>query len=308
MKRPEGFDAPGAVREQTRPAAAEKRPVREKPVREPSVREKPVREPKPPRAPRAAQAELRTAARARKQQERRELRRFTQRTRRRRIAWLVGTGVVVLLVALSFGAVYSPLLALRDIRVDGTARLDPTQLVDAIDDQLGVPLALLDDAKLHDELGAFSLIRSYTTEILPPGTLIVHIVERTPVGSIVRGADFDLVDAAGVVISSTTTRTPGVPVIQVADDEVDSVAFRSIAEVLLALPPELLVQVDAIAASTRDDVTLTLTGSTQQVEWGSADDSAQKARVLAALLAIHSGAGAGRYDVSAPGTAVFHRS
>ena len=51
---------------------------------------------------------------------------------------------------------------------------------------------------------------------------------------------------------------------------------------------------------------MTLVGSTQRVEWGSAADSEHKARVLAALLAIHGGSGSGSYDVSAPGTAVFH--
>jgi hypothetical protein len=51
---------------------------------------------------------------------------------------------------------------------------------------------------------------------------------------------------------------------------------------------------------------LTHAGSTPRVEWGSAADSEHKARVLGALLAIHGGAGAGSYDVSAPGTAVFH--
>ncbi len=72
------------------------------------------------------------------------------------------------------------------------------------------------------------------------------------------------------------------------------------------MPDALRVQVEAIGATTRDNVTLTLVGSSQRVEWGSAADSEHKARVLGALLAIHGGSGAGSYDVSAPGTAVFH--
>ena len=42
-------------------------------------------------------------------------------------------------------------------------------------------------------------------------------------------------------------------------------------EVLLALPPDVLARVDAIAATTKDDVTLTLVGSQQRVVWGSAE-------------------------------------
>jgi cell division protein FtsQ len=266
----------------------------------------PRRRPPRPSADRVAEAELKAAERARKRAEKRELRRFTRRTRRRRIAWLTGIGIVVALVGMSIGAVYSPLLALRDIRVDGTTSLDPAQIVDAIDGQLGTPLALLDEGKLRDELAAFTLIRSYSTEILPPGTLIVHIVERTPVGVRANGGSFDIVDPAGVVLGTVPQRPEGLPLLQLGDADADSAAGRSVAEVLLAMPDSLRVQVDTIAATTRDDVTLTLVGSPQRVEWGSAADSEHKARVLAALLAIHGGSGAGSYDVSAPGTAVFH--
>ncbi|PZQ92103.1 MAG: hypothetical protein DI534_01700 [Leifsonia xyli] len=249
---------------------------------------------------------MRAAERARRRAERHELRRFTRRSRRRRIAWLTGIGVVALLVGMSFAAVYSPLLSLREIRVEGTSTLDPAQLVSAIDGQLGTPLALLDEGELRDQLSSFTLIRSYSTEILPPGTLIVHIVERSPIGAIVSGGGFDVVDAAGVVLSNSPERPAGLPLISVAESDVGSAAYRSIAEVLLAMPASLRSQLDSIAATTRDDVTLTLAGSAQRVEWGSADDSDRKARVLAALLAIHGGSGAGVYDVSAPGSAVFH--
>ena len=66
--------------------------------------------------------------------------------------------------------------------------------------------------------------------------------------------------------------------------------------VLLALPAELLARVDSVTATTRDDVTLVLTGVGQAVRWGSAEDAALKAQVLAALLTRP----ASVYDVSAP--------
>jgi cell division protein FtsQ len=323
VKRPEGFDAPPAEPDAA-PARAPKRVAAERAPRtatpskaaNPTTPARPAKSAKPARPPRArpqhpsadrlAAAELKAAERARRRAEKRELRRFTRRTRRRRIAWLTGLGVLAALVGMSIAAVYSPLLALREIRVDGTSSLDPAQIVDAIDGQLDTPLALLDEERLREELSAFTLIRSYSTEILPPGTLIVHIVERTPIGVRVNGASFDIVDPAGVVLGTVPQRPEGLPLIQLGEADADSAAGRSIAEVLLAMPASLRVQIDAITATTRDNVTLTLVGSTQRVEWGSAADSEHKARVLAALLAIHGGAGAGSYDVSAPGTAVFH--
>ena len=233
------------------------------------------------------------------------MRRFTRRVRRRRIGWAVAGGVTAFVVGLVLVAVYSPILALREIQVEGTSSLDPAAIATAIDGQMGVPLALLDEDRIERELGEIPLIRSYSTELLPPGTLIVRISERQPVGAVVVGGGFNLVDPAGVTVSSSPERPAGYPEIRVADIAVDAPAFASVAEVLLALPAELRAQVDTITATTRDDVTFVLAGSTQRVEWGSADSSDHKARVLAAMLAIHGGSGPGLYDVSAPGTAVF---
>jgi len=203
-------------------------------------------------------------------------------------------------------AVFSPLLALRTITVDGTSRLNAATLEKAVDAQLGTPLALLDYGRITRDLAPFSLIRSYATEIVPPDTLVIHVVERTPIG-VIQGVDsFDLVDPAGVTVETSKTRPAGYPLIQLGSGRVNGPGYASMAQVLLALPPAVLTKVDTITAQTHDDVTLTLSGSNQRVVWGSSDDSDAKARVLADLIALHAGSGAGEYDVSAPGTAVFH--
>ena len=211
----------------------------------------------------------------------------------------------MLLTGVMLVAVFSPVLALREIRIDGTSRLDPVTLQSAVDGQLGTPLALLDDDRITRELGAFPLIRSYTTEVLPPGTLAIHIVERQPIGVVAHGAKFDLVDPAGIVVESTTARPEGVALIQLGGAEVGDKLFLSMTEVLLSLPPDVLGRVDSITATTKDDVTLALVGSNQRVVWGSAERSLTKGTELAWLIAIHGGSGAGEYDVSAPGSAVF---
>ena len=96
-------------------------------------------------------------------------------------------GVLVTLAALVVTAVYSPILALRTITVDGTSRVSAEQVTAAVDEQIGTPLALIDYGKITNQLGAFPLIRSYVTETIPPSTLIIHVVERTPVGAILVG-------------------------------------------------------------------------------------------------------------------------
>lgn len=204
-------------------------------------------------------------------------------------------------------AVFSPLLALRTITIDGTSRLDTVKLHKAVDGQLGTPLALLDYGRLTRELASFSLIRSYVTEVVPPGTLVIHVVERAPVGAISTPAGFELVDPAGVVVDTSTTRPDGYPLVQLGTGKIAGPGFASMTQVLLALPSSVLTKVDTITALTHDDVTLTLAGSGQRVVWGSSDGSGAKARVLSALIALNGAGGAGEYDVSAPGTAVFHQ-
>lgn len=238
--------------------------------------------------------------------ERAEVRRFTRRARNRRLTIAVVAGVLATLVGLVLLAVYSPILALRTITVDGTSRIDATEVQTAVSGQLGTPLALIDFGAVTRELTAFPLIRSYVTEIVPPDTLLIHITERAPVGSIQNGATFELIDPAGIVLQQSTERIPGVPLLDLAGSDTKSPAFASMVEVLLALPPELLAQVDRVSAKTQDDVSLVLTGVGQGVDWGSAEHSQRKAALLAALIAKTDPAQPGVFDVSAPSNGIFH--
>ena len=253
---------------------------------------------------RDARRELARAARERRRFERGEVKRFTRRSRSRRRIWISLSLVLAVLVAVLAVAIYSPLLALRTVSVDGTARVDAQAVVTAVDSQLGTPLALIDYDEITDELAKFPLIRSYVTEMVPPDTLVIHVVERAPVAAIVNGANFELVDPAGIVVQSSSTRPDGVPIISIGDQDAKSAAFASVVEVLLALPPELLAQVDTISATTQDNVTFALRGVGQTVVWGSSENSAYKARVLAAMVAHEDAAAKLEYDVSAPGSVV----
>lgn len=319
MKRPEGVAVPGGTKSPTTPDKASKKAVTASDARKsdtpdrmqaPPAKVAPLTRPAPD-VGRDKQALLSSSARAlarqRRRYERLEVKRFTRRARRRRTGWFVAVLLVLAVGGLVVVAVFSPLLALRTITVDGTSRLNAAALEKAVDGQLGTPLALLNYDTITRDLASFRLIRSYSTEVVPPDTLMIHIVERTPIGAI-QGADsFDLVDPAGVTVESSKTRPSGYPLIQLGDGKLDGPGFASMAQVLLALPPAVLTKVDTITAQTHDDVTLSLSGSNQRVVWGSSEDSDAKARVLADLIALHTGSGAGEYDVSAPGTAVFHQ-
>lgn len=231
------------------------------------------------------------------------MRRFTERRRRARAAWLVALAMVGSLAGVVALGAFSPLFALRDIQVEGASRVPVEQIVGVVDDQVGTPLPLLDFSRIEQGLGTLPLIQSYVTESRPPGTLVVRVVERTPVGVLQRGGAFELVDSAGVVVESSAERIAGYPIIATADGDVTGVPFTAAAAVLVALPAELVAQVDSVTASTVDDVSLTLV-SGQRVVWGGADDSAQKAVHLARLLA-QAPTAVTEYDVSSPGVGII---
>lgn len=256
---------------------------------------------------RQADRRARAAARAARRAERAEVRRFTRRSRRRRILVLSSSGALVALVAGVGAVTVSPLMALTEITVTGAERLDPAAVTEALDEHTGTPLALLDHGAIRDDLRAFPLIRSYSTEVVPPHTLVVRLVERTPIGAVERADGVALVDAAGVVVDSTAERPPGVPLIEAGDADAESIAFRSAAAVLAALPADLVARIDVISATTRDDVTFSFADTGHRVRWGSAERSDYKARVLAAAIATSDQSVAWQYDVSAPDSLIARR-
>ncbi|PPF19341.1 cell division protein FtsQ/DivIB [Rathayibacter sp. AY1A7] len=255
------------------------------------------------RLPGAENRAVSRAARERRRYERGEVRRFTKRSRRRRLIALVVAGSLVALALIVGVAAFSPLMAVRTIEIAGTQRVDAAALQSELDDQLGVPLTLVDRDEVGRVLGASPLIQSYSVQTRPPSTLVVSIVERTPLGVIAAGGRFELVDAAGVVIETADSAQPGYPVLTTASGDASGAGFRATARVLRSLPASLAPQVTAATATTGDDVSLTLQNGTEVV-WGGSDESALKAVVLEKLMAATDPAVVGTYDVSSPQAAV----
>lgn len=248
--------------------------------------------------------EVWSAARARRRALRAEVRRFTARRRRRRAVWIGVAASLVLLVLGTLGAAYSPLFAVEEIRVIGAQQLDPAEVAASLASQQGVPLPLVDESAVKAALVGFPLVESYTLEARPPHTLVVRLVERTPIGYLQTRAGFTLVDAAGVALATAATPGADAPLLTVPTG-VDSAAFTAIGHVMRSLPAEIAAQVTAVAANSPDDVTLTLGGTNTEVVWGSAERSAMKAVVLASAMTARPPDGVSAYDVSSPEAVVI---
>jgi cell division protein FtsQ len=244
------------------------------------------------------------ASRARRRALRAEVRRFTVRQRRRRRIW-IGVGIAFLVMVLgTVGAAYSPLFAVERVDVVGTAQLDAAAVAEALNGQVGTPLAMVDESAVKAALVRFPLVETYTLEARPPHDLIVRVVERTPVGVVETPAGFTLVDAAGVVLSTTPTAPGGQPVIA-ASGGTSGEPFHAVGRVIRALPDGIRSQVTGVTATTPDDVTLTLGATGTQVVWGSDDRSAEKARVLDLLMQKSPPDRTREYDVTSPEAGVL---
>ncbi|GAB3617623.1 hypothetical protein GCM10027416_21800 [Okibacterium endophyticum] len=242
-------------------------------------------------------AALKKAARRRRRVERQEIRRFTAASRRRRIGWLIGIASVAGLALIAVLLAYTPLLSVRQIVVEGSYRVSSDAVIADLESQIGTPFPLIDEGEIKAALVGFPLIQSYSVESRPPDTLVVRIVERTPVGVIDTGEGFNVVDAAGVVIEASETRPESYPLITVDSDAAGD-GFESAAAVIRALPETLSTRVDTVRAGSADDVALTLRDTGQQIVWGSAEESTLKTAVLEALLVQYPNAP--YFDVSSP--------
>ncbi|MCL2515535.1 MAG: cell division protein FtsQ/DivIB [Microbacteriaceae bacterium] len=242
---------------------------------------------------------VRRAQADRRKVERGEARRFTARTRRRRQIQL-GCGVfVVLVLGGAVAAAYSPLMALTTIDVEGAHSVKAADVRQALAGELGKPLPLVRSSDIRHALDDFRLIQSYSTQLEPPSTLIVRITERTPLAVVKQGTSFELVDQAGVVLAAASTAQHGYPVVTLKAGEQPeaSSGFAAAASVLANLPASVRGRVAAVAATSPNAVTLTLTDG-KSVVWGGTDQTQLKTQVLQALL---KGAPTARvYDVSSP--------
>lgn len=208
---------------------------------------------------------------------------------------LSSLGVIAALFIGVFGVAYSPLMAITTIRVVGTSQLNADTLAQALAGQKGTPLPLVSSDAIKKALSAFPAVQSFSTESIPPSTLIVRIVERTPVGSVPTSTGWNLVDSAGVVLASEATPRAGVARLDVPDTVTG--AFQTVARMLLTLPPALRAEVTEAGASSDVNAWFRLSSGTKVV-WGDANNDMLKLRVLQVLKA--KSPGASLINVSAP--------
>ena len=189
--------------------------------------------------------------------------------------------IAVLYVVLVF---FSPLLATQKITVRGASLLETTQVEQKLEPLRGVPLTRIDEKKVRELIGQDNVIRSVQVESRPPHELVVTLKERTAVAVVKQGDTYHTVDSDGVsLLESATQPDTSVPLVRFSgDDPQTSAEFRTISTALSAMPSELLAQIKEAGATSTSSITLTLRDNTT-VQWGTAEESELKAKVLLSL-------------------------
>ena len=218
--------------------------------------------------------------------------------------------IAVLYVVLVF---FSPLLATQKITVRGASLLETTQVEQKLEPLRGVPLTRIDEKRVRELIGQDNVLRSVQVESRPPHELVVTLKERAAIAIVKVGETYHTVDTDGVsLMESSSEPSTSVPLVRLnGDDPQHSDEFRTISTALSAMPAELLAQVKEASATSTSSITLTLRDNTT-VQWGTAQESELKAKVLLSLRQAvaqraqeeaSSGAQAQKvtvYDVSAP--------
>ncbi|MEY9874952.1 cell division protein FtsQ [Streptacidiphilus sp. MAP12-33] len=215
------------------------------------------------------------------------------------LAALLGTGVWLVW--------FSSVFDVRTVGVVGVKALTRTQVLQAAQVPLGGPLERLDTGAVAARVEkALPRVDHADVSTSWPHAVTITVTERTPVAA-VRGANgqYTLEDTAGVRFATLSAPPAGVPVVQLALSPAgrgalaqfpEPVLVAGAVEVAKSLPPALARRTAVVVVHSYDDIELTLTGPSGTVYWGSPDQSARKAVVLAALLRQD----AKGYDVSAP--------
>lgn len=252
---------------------------------------------------------MRTSTRSPESTEERTVRiarkRFARRQWARRWLALRGLFVVLFLAAVAAGlgwlVFFSSVLAVDGVEVEGVDVLDAAEVRRVAAVPLGDPLAGVPVDAIRARVESLAPVKVADVSRSWPDRVRIVVVEREAVAVVERDGVLRGVDEEGVLFRSYDARPAALPVVRISAGT-RSEALAEAAQVIAALPDDLAARVDHLAVETVDSISLRLANG-KTIFWGSANDSATKAEVLAVLLRQK----ASVYDVSVPSQPTIKR-
>ncbi|MFG1608164.1 cell division protein FtsQ/DivIB [Actinoplanes sp. NPDC049265] len=215
------------------------------------------------------------------------VRRFMARARQRRLQaalpWAVGFGMVLVIGGLLWMVYATPVLGVREVRVVGTESLTATEVETAAAVPMREPLARVDLDAVRARVQSLAAVDHATVSRSWPTSVVVEVVERTPVAAIRAGKEFRLIDGQGVPFRTVARKPSGIPLAALPQPGPSDVNTRAMLTVLDALTDDLRGQLLQISVPAPARIELTLRKD-RRVIWGDDSASETKAQVSTALL------------------------
>ncbi|MBL7256581.1 cell division protein FtsQ/DivIB [Paractinoplanes lichenicola] len=226
-------------------------------------------------------------------------RRFMARARQRRmraaLPWAVAAGVLLVAGGVLWLVYGTSVLSVREVKVVGTQFVAVSQIEQAAAVPDAEPLARVDLDGVRARVRELPPVERVVVRRSWPSTLVVEVVERTPVAAVPQGGEFSLIDRAGVAYRTVKQKPANLPLVRVDFPSASDVNTQSALTVLAALSDELREQVVAVSVAAPAQIRLELVKE-RTVVWGDDTQSDTKSQVATALLKR-----AGKeIDVSAP--------
>jgi cell division protein FtsQ len=210
--------------------------------------------------------------------------------------------LAVLVVALATWIVASsPMLGVNTVTVQGNRQVSAAQVRDAATIKHGTPLVRLDTAAVMRRVESLPQVASATVRTDYPSTVVITITERVAVGYLTAGKRFMLVDKTGDQYRTVATKPKLLPLFVVPAGPNAKATGEAVATAAASLTKALLAKVDSVQAFDPTAITLLLADH-RVVRWGSADRSADKARILPVLLRQPGT----QFDVTNPDQVIAH--
>lgn len=219
----------------------------------------------------------------------RRRRQSVARSKRRR--WVVLTASVAGVAVCVWGAFFSPLLAVRHVKVVGGQHTTPGEVATAAGLSVEDNLLLVSTSEIARRAETLPWVKNAEVSRKLPGTVVVRVVERRPAMVLTVTAGRWLIDRDGTVLGPAEGEGGSLPVLSGFDPgevgpgtKLALPQARAAMRVWRSLPSGLASHVVALFAPTPYRISLSLDISTT-VRYGSPAGAGAKNAVLKALLA-----------------------
>ncbi|MGH2749096.1 MAG: cell division protein FtsQ/DivIB [Actinomycetota bacterium] len=236
--------------------------------------------------------------------------RFSRRrksvARSRRKATFVRLSVLLAVAFAVWAAFFSPLLAVRNVRVVGARHVSSADVARVAHLDESDNLLLVSPTEIAERVQTLPWVKSVDVDRALPGTVRVKIVERKPALALSLGAARWTIDARGRVLKSgARSSLPTLAGAEVSGVEpgarLTTPEFSGALKTFRSMPRSLRARLGAIFVPSAERITLSLKDGTQ-IRYGAARQLKAKHEVLKALLArlVARGASAAYIDVRVP--------